>query len=282
MNATSHVLQYLKGTHHYQLTYRQNDCAELIGYSDSDWAADTDDCRSTTRYCYTLTGACITWQTHKQCTVVLSSTEAEYMALTETAKHSQWVIQLLQQLNFKVSTIKLYSNSLGACTIAENPVHHSHTKHIKIQHHYIWDAVQDSTFNLSSVPTKDNIADTLMKSFTHDQHQFLCKKLGLIDGSIVGGWCEPCYDYTKIVFLQFSIMPSLRLQLPWVNNHTHAYTELSWVEPSTNKPTESSRICYLVIPSAIHTKNRVMFQFYSSPYLKTFFNAYLLILHMYS
>ena len=97
-----------------------------------------------------------------------------------------------------------------------------------------------------------------------------------------------CYDYTKIVFIQFSIMLSLCLQLPRVNNHTHAYTESSQVkprtkhtvEPSTNKPTESSQIHYLVIPSAVHTKNRVMFQFYSSPYLKTFFNAYLLILHM--
>ena len=121
MNAASHILQYLKGTHHYQLNSGWNDCAKLIGYSDLDWAADTDDCRSTTGYCYTLTGACIAWQTCKQCTVALSSMEAEYMALTRTAKHGQWAIQLLQQLNFEVSTIRLYSNSLGAHAIAENP-----------------------------------------------------------------------------------------------------------------------------------------------------------------
>ena len=137
MNAASHVLRYLKGTHHYQLTYGQNDCAKLIGYSDSDWAADTDDLRSTTGYCYTLTGACVAWQTRKQRTVALSSTEAEYMALTETAKHGQWAIQLLQQLDFEVDTIELYSDSLGARAIAENLVHHSRTKHIEIRHHYI-------------------------------------------------------------------------------------------------------------------------------------------------
>ena len=132
MNAASHILRYLKGTHHYQLTYGQKDCTELIGYSDSDWAADMDDRRSTTGYCYTLTGACVAWQTRKQRTVALSSTEAKYMALTETAKHGQWAIQLLQQLDFEVDTIELYSDSLSARAIAENPVYHSRTKHIEI------------------------------------------------------------------------------------------------------------------------------------------------------
>ena len=112
------------------------------------------------------------------------------MALTETAKHGQWAIQLLQQLDFEVDTIELYSGSLGACAIAENPVHHSHTKHIEIWHQYIWDTMQDGTFNVSSVPTKNNIANMLMKSFACDQHQFLCEKLGLVDGSIAGECCE--------------------------------------------------------------------------------------------
>ena len=79
--------------------------------------------------------------------------------------------------------------------------------------------------------------------------------------------------------------------LPRVNNYAHRYTESSQVEPrtkhtvepSTNEPTELSRICYLVVPSAVHTENRVLFQFYSSPYLKdTFPDPYSLILHMYS
>ena len=116
--------------------------------------------------------------------------EAEYMALTETAKHGQWVIQLLQQLDFKVGTIELYSDSLGGHAIAENPVHHSRTKLIEIRQYYIRDAVQDDTFNVSSVQTKGNIADAPTKSFTHDRHQFLCKKLGLVNGTITGECCE--------------------------------------------------------------------------------------------
>ena len=185
MNTALHVLWYLKDTHHYQLTYGRNDCTVLIGYSNSDWAVDMDDRRSTTGYCYTLAGACIAWQKRKQRTATLSLTEAEYMALTETTKHGQWAIQLLQQLDFEVDTIELYSDSLGACAIAENPVHHSCTKHIEIWLHYIRDAMQDGTFEFSSVPTKDNIADAPTKSFARDRHQFLGKKLGLVNGSRV-------------------------------------------------------------------------------------------------
>ena len=133
MNSASHVLWYLRGTHCYQLTYGQN---RMIVPNLLVTATQTGPLIQTIAGPLPDT-ASVAWQTRKQRIVALSSTEAEYMALTETAKHGQWVIQLLQQLNFKVGTIKLYSDSLSACTIAENPVHHSHTKHIEIRHHYI-------------------------------------------------------------------------------------------------------------------------------------------------
>ena len=77
-----------------------NDSTELIGYSDSDWAGDRNDRRSTTGYTFILSGGAIAWATQKQRTVALSSTKVEYMALTETSKHAQWTVLLLQQLSF--------------------------------------------------------------------------------------------------------------------------------------------------------------------------------------
>ena len=77
--AAQHVLRYLATTRDYKLTYGTDDSTELIGYSDSDWAADTDDRRSTSGYLYILSGGSVAWATQKQRTVSLSSTEAEYM-----------------------------------------------------------------------------------------------------------------------------------------------------------------------------------------------------------
>ena len=49
-----HVLWYLSTTRDYKLAYGNNDSTELIGYCDSDWAADTDDHRSTSGYTFIL------------------------------------------------------------------------------------------------------------------------------------------------------------------------------------------------------------------------------------
>ena len=90
--AAQHVLRYLSTTEDYKLTYGNTDSTELVGYSDSNWAEDTDDRRSTSGYIFILSGGAIAWATQKQCTVALSSTEPEYIALTECVKHAQWTI----------------------------------------------------------------------------------------------------------------------------------------------------------------------------------------------
>jgi hypothetical protein len=57
-----------------------------MGYSDSDWAGDRDDRKSTTDYLYLLGSTPITWRSQKQPCIALSSTEAEYVALSSCAK----------------------------------------------------------------------------------------------------------------------------------------------------------------------------------------------------
>ena len=69
----------------------------------------------------TLVGGCFAWQTRKQCTIALLSMEAEYMALTECTKHGKWTILLLQQLEFEIDSLMLFTDSLGAKSIAETP-----------------------------------------------------------------------------------------------------------------------------------------------------------------
>jgi Reverse transcriptase (RNA-dependent DNA polymerase) len=130
MLAAQHVLKYLATTRHRKLMYGANDSTELIGYSDSDWAGDRDDRRSTTGYTFILSGGSIAWAAQKQRTVALSSTEAEYMALTECLKHTQWTISLLRQLLFEVDLpIDVFTNSTGAESITLNNVYHKNKAH---------------------------------------------------------------------------------------------------------------------------------------------------------
>ena len=72
------------------LTYSDHNqhqgCVELVAYCDADWAGDLTDRRSTTGYCTMMNNNLISWQSKKQTTVALSSTEAEYMAINDVAK----------------------------------------------------------------------------------------------------------------------------------------------------------------------------------------------------
>ena len=67
----------------------------LDAFSDADWAEDWADRRSTTGYVVRFRGTAVSWGAIKQKTVALCTTEAEYMALTETITDVTWVTSIL-------------------------------------------------------------------------------------------------------------------------------------------------------------------------------------------
>lgn len=96
-------MRYLKHTLNKKLHFSSNDsCRELIGYSDADWAGIIDDLKSCTGYTFILSGGAITWRSTKQEVVALSSTEAEYIALTATIQEGMWLMQLSNELNIGI------------------------------------------------------------------------------------------------------------------------------------------------------------------------------------
>lgn len=100
--AAKHLLRYLRGTIDQELHYRK--CVEslqLEEYSDADWAADKNDRRSTTGYCFSLTerGPVISWKSRNQPTVAQPTCKAEYMALAATTQESMYLVQLLKGMD---------------------------------------------------------------------------------------------------------------------------------------------------------------------------------------
>jgi hypothetical protein len=97
-NAAKEVLMYLKGTLDYGIKYTDASNVELIGYSDSDWARNMDDRRSTIGYAFNIGSRVVSWSSKKQPTVSLSSIEAEYKALCATTCEVVWLRRLLQDV----------------------------------------------------------------------------------------------------------------------------------------------------------------------------------------
>ncbi|KAL0459159.1 UNVERIFIED_CONTAM: Retrovirus-related Pol polyprotein from transposon RE1 [Sesamum latifolium] len=78
--------------------------AELVVYSDADWASCLDTRRSLSGFCIFLGSAIISWKTKKQHTVSRSTAEAEYRSMASTTCELIWIYNLLGDLHFHVST----------------------------------------------------------------------------------------------------------------------------------------------------------------------------------
>uniref|UniRef100_A0A3Q7J734 Reverse transcriptase Ty1/copia-type domain-containing protein n=1 Tax=Solanum lycopersicum TaxID=4081 RepID=A0A3Q7J734_SOLLC len=89
--AVKRIFPDLRGTSDVGLIYGGDTQCLVTGYSDSDYAGDVDTRRSMTGYVFTLGGSVVSWKATLQPTVTLSTTEAEYMALTEAAKEGIWL-----------------------------------------------------------------------------------------------------------------------------------------------------------------------------------------------
>lgn len=165
--AAKHVLRYLKCTVDQELCFRKQDVdLKLVAYSDADWAADQNDRRSVTGYCFSLseTGPVVSWKSKKQPTVALSTCEAEYMALSATTQESMYLVNLLKgmdTLNF--TPVNIFEDNQGAIALSKNPVTRQRCKHIDIRYHFVRSVVSDGKIVLHYCPTDDMVADVFTK-----------------------------------------------------------------------------------------------------------------------
>ena len=127
-----------------------------------------------------MSGACLAWSSKKQSTVALSTTEAEYIALTHAAKQLTWIRRLLNEISLEQrDPTAICCDNLSTITITCDVTYHVHTKHINIYYHYIREKVASNEASLTYVALKDNIADIMTKAIPPDNHDKLKELLGI-------------------------------------------------------------------------------------------------------
>jgi hypothetical protein len=100
--AVKQVLRYVKGTLDHGCMYKKGEKGiKVCGYSDSDWAGDIDDRKSTSGMVFYLGCNPISWCSQKQKVVAHSSCEAEYIAASIVAHQGLWLGRLLADLMMK-------------------------------------------------------------------------------------------------------------------------------------------------------------------------------------
>ena len=163
LNRALHICRYLAGTSKYALVFKGKTNKGLIVCADSDWASNPVDCRLTTGYMVKLADGIFSWNSRAQCTVALSSTEAEYMSLSDTSRQLVWIKALLTELDIHMGPIPLCGDNQGSIFMASNPVQEHRIKHIDIRYHYIQGVVQQRKVKLFFINGTDNPADMFIK-----------------------------------------------------------------------------------------------------------------------
>ncbi|KAL5577780.1 hypothetical protein UlMin_019479 [Ulmus minor] len=162
------VLRYIKGASDVGLLYKQceGDSAKLMGYVDADHAGDLDKRRSLTGYIFTLFGCTVSWKAQLQSVVALSTTEAEYIAVTEGVKEAMWLKGLVGELGCVHDKVEVFCDNQSSIHLTKNQMFHERTKHIDIKFHFIRDVVSQGIVSVEKVHTDDNPADMLTKPVT--------------------------------------------------------------------------------------------------------------------
>jgi ATP-binding cassette subfamily B (MDR/TAP) protein 1 len=135
-NAVKWILRYLKGNSRSCLCFGSGDLV-LQSYTDVYYAGDANSRKSTSGYMMTYAGGAVSWQSRLQKCVLLSTTDAEYIAAVDACKEVLWMQNFLQELDMKQKKYTLYCDSQSAIHLAKNPSFHARTKHIEVRYHWI-------------------------------------------------------------------------------------------------------------------------------------------------
>ncbi|GKA47590.1 retrovirus-related pol polyprotein from transposon TNT 1-94 [Tanacetum coccineum] len=178
--AAKRVIRYLQGTLDYGIWYKRGGSGKMEVFTDSDFAGDQNDRKSTSGYLVLWDGAAITWSSKKQSIVALSSTEAEYVAAAACACQVVWIQGILEELGMKQEDgTVIKCDNTSTIKLSKNPVFHGRCKHIGVRFHFLRDLVGDGIVELQHVGTKEQIADIFTKLLHREVFLKLREKFGI-------------------------------------------------------------------------------------------------------
>lgn len=168
-NAACYVVRYLLASADFGLIYVKGDIG-LKGYGDADHAGCTDTRRSTGGSLFTVAGAAVCWSSRLQNVVALSTTEAEIMAASDTAREAAWLKKLFVDLHFTVGAVPIMCDNQTTIGHITGTTGARRTKYIDTHYHFAQDAHDNKLVTFAYIPTTDNVADIFTKALPTPAH----------------------------------------------------------------------------------------------------------------
>ncbi|GJU62198.1 retrovirus-related pol polyprotein from transposon TNT 1-94 [Tanacetum coccineum] len=155
------------------------DPSHYRAFADADHAGCQDTRRSTSGSIQLLGDRLVSWSSKRQKSAAISSTEAEYIALSGCCAQVLWMRSQLTDYGFGFNKIPMYCDNKSAIALCCNNVQHSRSKHIDIRFHFIKEHVENGVIELYFVNTEYQLADIFTKALGRERIEFLINKLGM-------------------------------------------------------------------------------------------------------
>ena len=162
---------------------QEHDNQQLIGYADADWGSNVEDRKSNSGSVLKYLGARVIWASRKQSLVSLSSTEAEYISLTECVQEALWVRRILDDFNQDVQDHTVIFEDNQSCIKMlqkDKTAVSQRTKHIATKYHFVRDLYHSQTIDVKYLPSQQMIADLLTKPLGAQKISQLLKDFPLL------------------------------------------------------------------------------------------------------
>ena len=189
--AAKRIVRYLKRTAEEGIILKPDITKGFECYVDADFAGSwskeeahkSEGCLSRTGYVIFYAGCPIIWSSKMQNTIALSTTEAEYTALSTSLRDVIYLLHLVEELKEYGITIptpavpkvtcRVFEDNVGALELANNPKLRPRTKHLSVQLHHFRQYVDSGQITVEKVATQHQLADIFTKPLPRDAFQYL-------------------------------------------------------------------------------------------------------------
>jgi len=139
---TKRVLRYLKGTVNYGVFYKRGGVSDLIGFTNSDYAGDMEDSKSTSGYVFMMSGGAVAWSSRKQ--PIVTYRLQKLSLCVAYACQAIWMRRILEEIGHsQTEGTKLMCDNASTIKLSKNPILHGRFKHIRIRFHFLRDLTKE-------------------------------------------------------------------------------------------------------------------------------------------
>ena len=111
---------------------------------------------------------------------MLSSMEAEYVALSEAGHEATWLRNLYGELGFpQTNPTIIKGENDGSVVLTHNPQFHQQSKHITLCHHWVQDLVTNKILDIQNCHNPERTVDIIMNALLRPKFTWHRGEMGI-------------------------------------------------------------------------------------------------------